>query len=390
MKRLWLPIIIGILICLLSVAPVSAKDQHQIVTQVIEAVPIGETAINGYNGEFSYAQNNASSFSVSHDASVGNYIYFDPYGPYDIQIANNWSTYYEGPPVNVTGYCIKRGMLRFPTSSLADKTILSLDLQLLINANDIYVTDGDPTLVVVDGAFTFAPEEGHESFPYDQSPYTLDAFGDLASATESWAEVLFSEIPTGEWFELSLDSFISELNLTGFTQLGLRLDSDINNSSPTGPNQVGMGGSPRLVVTYEGTTAGRAILNYTPPPAGSILQDDFLFPPQMYTELDTSKIPGGDIVTSILGESDTPPALWWFPFIFLLICIIMLLVYDATQHTGGEGSLLAMCIVGELGLVLFGVMGVTNTSSIIPLFPAFLFPIPAIALILSRRHVGWG
>jgi hypothetical protein len=115
-----------------------------------------------------------------------------------------------------------------------------------------------------------------------------------------------------------------------------------------------------------------------------------LMPPQMYTELDTSKIPGGAIVDDILDQSDTPPALWWFPFIFGLIGIVALLVYGLTVKTGGEGSLLIMCVVIESGLILFGIMGVTNTSSIIPLFPMFLFLFPAIAMIFSRKHYSWG
>ena len=113
-------------------------------------------------------------------------------------------------------------------------------------------------------------------------------------------------------------------------------------------------------------------------------------PPTMYTELDTSKVPGGDAIDAILGESGTPKALWWFPFIFIGIGIIGLLVYEATQRTGGEGSLLTMCIVIEVMLIFFGILGATGVSSLIPLWPAFLFPFPSSAFILSRRHVGWG
>ena len=116
-------------------------------------------------------------------------------------------------------------------------------------------------------------------------------------------------------------------------------------------------------------------------------------PPTMYTELDTSKVPGGDVVDAILGESGITGqarALWWFPFIFIGICIIGLLVYEATQRTGGEGSLLTMCIVIETQLIFFGILGATGVSSLIPLWPAFLFPFPSSAFILSRRHVGWG
>ena len=82
--------------------------------------------------------------------------------------------------------------------------------------------------------------------------------------------------------------------------------------------------------------------------------------------------------------------LWWYPFIFWFIGICGLLTYEATQLTGGEGSLLLMNIVIEAMLILFGLLGYAGTTSLIPLFPAFLFPVMGGALILSRRHVGWG
>ena len=126
----------------------------------------------------------------------------------------------------------------------------------------------------------------------------------------------------------------------------------------------------------------------------SILGDSPLMPPQMYTELDTSKVPGGDAVDEILNDagltSDASKGLWWFPFIFGIIGILSLLVYGLTVKTGGQGSELLMVVVIEAGLVFFGILGVTNTSSLIPLWPMLLFPLPAIALILSKKHYGWG
>lgn len=164
--------------------------------------------------------------------------------------------------------------------------------------------------------------------------------------------------------------------------------------------QIGTSGNSGLLVAggtatshlYVGTliTGTSTLPPYTGNVTGSgILSGNPLMPPQMYTELDTSKIPGGAIVDDILDQSDTPPALWWFPFIFCFIGILALLIYGLTVKTGGEGSLLIMCVVIEAGLILFGIMGVTNTSSIIPLFPMFLFLLPAIAMIMSKKHYNW-
>lgn len=117
-------------------------------------------------------------------------------------------------------------------------------------------------------------------------------------------------------------------------------------------------------------------------------------PDTMYTELDFEYIPGAEAVNEILDESDTPQALWWFPFIYVGIILIGFMTYQLTtmsvnkqpmmMQASVDGSLLTMCIVME---VLMIVAGLLNP---VPYWPAFLFPIPATALILSRKHWSWG
>lgn len=115
-----------------------------------------------------------------------------------------------------------------------------------------------------------------------------------------------------------------------------------------------------------------------------ILTGDPTAPSQLYTDLDTSKIIGGEAVDAMLAASDTPKMLWWFPFIFIGICIIGFLVYGATQMRGATGSLLTMAIVIE---VLLLVMGVMNPISLVP---TFLFPIAGVAIVMSQKHKAWG
>lgn len=149
------------------------------------------------------------------------------------------------------------------------------------------------------------------------------------------------------------------------------------------------GTNPANITITLGTIAGKlAKLSYVPPTSGSLF-GEFNFPPQMFSELSTDAFPFGEVADELLEEGDTPAALWWFPFIFLLIAIIGLLVYDATQRNGGEGSLMAMIITIEVLLVIFGVLGSAGLEvSLIPLFPAFLFPIAGICFMLSRKASG--
>ncbi len=106
--------------------------------------------------------------------------------------------------------------------------------------------------------------------------------------------------------------------------------------------------------------------------------------PQLYTDSDYDNIPGADAANELLAEGEIPEALWWFPFLFLGIGVTGLLAYGATRLGGGNGSLLVMCIVSEVLLALFGIMGA------LPFWPAILFLIPAAALIISQKHFSWG
>lgn len=106
----------------------------------------------------------------------------------------------------------------------------------------------------------------------------------------------------------------------------------------------------------------------------------------------TTKIPG-QAANEILTAANVPKTAWWYPFLFLGICVIGMLVYGATTMFRGQrqlvegqvdGSLLVMFVVMEVLLYLLGQMNV------IPEWCYYIFPIGGIAIILSRKHLSWG
>lgn len=124
-----------------------------------------------------------------------------------------------------------------------------------------------------------------------------------------------------------------------------------------------------------------------------ILTGDLELPDNMFSEGDYSKIPA-EPINEILDEAGIPQAAWWLPFIFLSICIVGMIAYGATSMARGQtgkitegqldGSLLFMVIIVEVLLVVIGKMGP------IPYWPAYLFPIAGVAIILSKKHFSWG
>ncbi len=134
------------------------------------------------------------------------------------------------------------------------------------------------------------------------------------------------------------------------------------------------------------------VTSYSISQTGTILSANTTMPSLMWTDLNFARLFGvGPAVTSILGVSGTPEAAWWMPFIFIFIVLVGFLVYHATtgarsltETTGYKGSTATMAGVIEAALILLAVVGP------LPLWPAFIFPIDAGAIILSEKHYGWG
>jgi hypothetical protein len=207
----------------------------------------------------------------------------------------------------------------------------------------------------------------------------------MASTGMPYADYLKLSVGATEIVKYQLTSIFSGTTLFDLDSAGGTLNATITfGSNPAG---IGITLGNFAPTTPSQLTSGGGYGTITP---GTIVSGSIIAPPQLYTELDTSKIPLGAAVQSLLTAGDVPAALWWFPFIYLGIVIIGMLVYDMTQRTGGQGSLLAMSITILVLQVIFGVLGNVGVSGMIPLWSAILFIIPAGALIMSRRHVGWG
>ncbi len=140
----------------------------------------------------------------------------------------------------------------------------------------------------------------------------------------------------------------------------------------------------------------------------TIFSSNSSMPTQMYTENDTSTLPGAEVVNALLDASGTPRALWWYLFLYISIGIIGMLTYELTtmavtgttsiegarekyslmlQSGAKDGSLLMMCIVIEFCLIIIGLMGATPATSLTPFWPAILFVIVILALISSQWSV---
>ncbi|MBU1173302.1 MAG: hypothetical protein KKD44_27360, partial [Proteobacteria bacterium] len=113
-------------------------------------------------------------------------------------------------------------------------------------------------------------------------------------------------------------------------------------------------------------------------PYTDILLADPTMPSQMYTELTFTNVPGADAANTLLDESDTPRALWWFPFLFISVIILGFMVFDLTKSELFQ-SIICLSILGFLA-----VMGP------LPFWPVMLLWIPCLGIIMSKKHFSWG
>lgn len=130
------------------------------------------------------------------------------------------------------------------------------------------------------------------------------------------------------------------------------------------------------------STSPSQIASYSITVAGTILSGSPDMPSQMYTSGNYTKIPGGAIVNTFLDAGGIPRAMWWYPFVFGIIILLGLMFYSVTS--GGNRTVLPMCIITE---VLLFFVGIINP---VPLVGAFLFPIAAFSIISSQKHYSLG
>ncbi len=124
----------------------------------------------------------------------------------------------------------------------------------------------------------------------------------------------------------------------------------------------------------------------------SILSNNTSMPSRMWLDSDYSKLLGvGAAVSALLAVSNTPPIAWWFSLIYIGIAIISMILYQATtgvrkisEDPKAIGSLLLMAGVIEALFAFLALLGP------LPFWPIFLFPVSAAAIIMSRKHYGWG
>ena len=229
------------------------------------------------------------------------------------------------------------------------------------------------------------------------APSTVTSAGSVASNANTWYLDQSDVMPYITYYKLTVGGtevlkYQPITIISGSTLPDLDTGDGVQNGAITfGNNPAGIS---ITLGSFGATTPSQAAAgtNYANQSPGTIISDSITAPPQLYTELDTSIIPFGTAIDAILNAGGIPRALWWFPFIYFGVCIAGMMIYEATSPQGVPqmGSLLAMCVAIEVLLVIFGVMGTVGVSGMIPLWSAIMFIFPAGALILSRKHVGWG
>lgn len=205
-----------------------------------------------------------------------------------------------------------------------------------------------------------------------------------AGNTEGWVSFQNGAMPYVEYQKIWVNGVLKQYIEWEYDTTFTDLSGNGNDATPTFRTTSSDADITAALLNFAPVTEAK-VDTFTLGTTSDILSGDNITISNMYGELDFTSIPGAAGVNEALTEGEIPQALWWFPFLFIGIALIGIIIYDTTTTPRSRsGSLLAMCAVIEILLGLFGIMGP------LPFWPAILFLIPAIALMLSQRHYSWG
>lgn len=164
-------------------------------------------------------KNVTTNYADAHNAAEG--VVYDAAGP-STRVMNSWGFF--------TNYwSVYRGFLFFPTAGLpddADITAARIYFHLVSHDED---DSGRAALYLVEGV--------------QNDPVVSTDFGDHLSKTTSHGSLDFANQPsalTNFWVALNATG-IAQINKTGDTKFCVRIGGDIDNSTPTGKNDVNCG-----------------------------------------------------------------------------------------------------------------------------------------------------
>jgi hypothetical protein len=153
-----------------------------------------------------------------------------------------------------TSFFILRGFVPFDTSSLPNNAVVTAAVLRLYRDDAINV-------------FSNADSTSVEIVPSTQASNTVLANGDFDAVTfSSKGSINLASTTNNAYNDISLTD-LSQVSLTGYTKLALVLGRDLNNSAPTGQNNIAFqdradANPPILRVTYTVPSGGSFIMNF--------------------------------------------------------------------------------------------------------------------------------
>lgn len=191
-------------------------------------------------------------------------------------------------------YSLWRGGLMFDTTALPDTAVVTAATLSLNVSADNTTTDFDVTVVLGD--------------VLDNTLVDVD-YGELYSATTSLGSVNTSTASVGSYLDITLNSVaLSNINVLGYTRLGIRSSRDISATTPTDDEYITFKAleegvdKPQLEITYTSTSGG----TLTTYPYGSY---DGYITESDATYLTAQEASSGDVydtaITAIVGQDYT-------------------------------------------------------------------------------------
>jgi len=245
-------------------------------------------------------------------------------------------------------------------------TYSSLGATVTVNAVD----SGEHTITVTlsGGTLSLQVDEG--------DPETTAFAGSVPDTANDWVFLANGSVPYMEYLKITVSGVLKQHIVyerdTTFTDLS-------GNGNHATPTFLTSSSDPDVTVSLSNLwpIEEAELTGYSAEDTPEMLTEPPDMPPEMYTEGETSHLPGASVINAMLDAGGIPRDLFWIPLCYGIAAGVAVLLYHFVK------SLLIISIVGGVIILFFALTGV------IPLWTFLIYGVLAGGVLVAEKQLSW-
>jgi len=209
-----------------------------------------------------------------------------------------------------------------------------------------------------------------------ETPETVAFAGSVPDTAEDWAFLANGAVPYMEYLKITVSGVLKQHIVyerdTTFTDLS-------GNGNHATPTFLTSSSDPDVTVSLSNLwpIEEAELTGYSAEDTPEMLTEPPDMPPEMYTEGETSHLPGASVINAMLDAGGIPRDLFWIPLCYGIAAGVAVLLYHFVK------SLLIISIVGGVIILFFALTGV------IPLWTFLIYGVLAGGVLVAEKQLSW-